>query len=138
MHCRPVPNREGAADRAVRAIEAALEGTQSDFRDARSQTDTIPDAAEQAANLLEAAEMRGGEVRVNSWVAIAVDVQSTHVHGILGTGASRRAWGLVAAVRTISAASAHASGCSSDTDRCDCALVSDHVNFQRTRQGTHG
>jgi len=28
----------------------------------------------------------GGEVRVNSWVAIAVDVQWTHVPGILGTG----------------------------------------------------
>jgi hypothetical protein len=28
----------------------------------------------------------GGEVRVNSWVAIAVDVQWTHVPGILGSG----------------------------------------------------
>ncbi len=28
----------------------------------------------------------GAEVRVNSWVAIAVDVQWTHVSGILGTG----------------------------------------------------
>jgi opacity protein-like surface antigen len=28
----------------------------------------------------------GGEVRLNSWVAIAVDVQWTHVPGILGTG----------------------------------------------------
>lgn len=54
---RPVPNREGAADRAVKAIEAALKGTQSDFRAARTPTDKILDAAEQAANLLEAAEM---------------------------------------------------------------------------------
>jgi hypothetical protein len=43
---RPVPNRE-----------AALKGTQSDFRAARTPTDKILDAAEQAANLLEAAEM---------------------------------------------------------------------------------
>ena len=28
----------------------------------------------------------GAEVRVNSWVAVAVDVQWTHVPGILGTG----------------------------------------------------
>lgn len=28
----------------------------------------------------------GGEVRVNSWVAVAVDVQWTHVPGILGAG----------------------------------------------------
>jgi hypothetical protein len=54
---RPVPNREGSADRALKAIEVALKGIQSDFRAARTPTDKILDAAEQAANLLEAAEM---------------------------------------------------------------------------------
>jgi outer membrane protein W len=35
----------------------------------------------------------GGEVRVNSWVAVAVDVQWTHVPGILGTGGTSQSSG---------------------------------------------
>ena len=54
---RPVPNREGAADRAIRGIEAALKGTQGSFNAQASPTDRILDAAEYAANLLESAEM---------------------------------------------------------------------------------
>lgn len=54
---RPVPNREGAADRAIRAIEAALKDNQSIFSASATPTDKILDAAEQAADLLEAGEM---------------------------------------------------------------------------------
>jgi hypothetical protein len=54
---KPVLNREGAADRAIRGIEAALKGTQGSFNAQASPTDRILDAAEYAANLLESAEM---------------------------------------------------------------------------------
>jgi hypothetical protein len=54
---RPVPNREGHANRAIRAIEEALKDNSSDFNYSRTSTDKILDAAEYAANLLEAAEM---------------------------------------------------------------------------------
>jgi len=54
---KPVPNREGAGERALKAIEAALKDDQSTFGHAKTPTDKILDAAERAANLLEAAEM---------------------------------------------------------------------------------
>ncbi len=54
---RPVPNREGHASRALRAIEEALKDNPSDFNYSKTSTDKILDAAEYAANLLEAAEM---------------------------------------------------------------------------------
>jgi hypothetical protein len=54
---RPVPNREAHANRAIRAIEEALKDNPSDFNYSKTSTDKILDAAEFAANLLEAAEM---------------------------------------------------------------------------------
>lgn len=54
---KPVPNREGHAERALRAIQAALKDETDSFRHAKTSTDRILDAAESAANLLEAAEM---------------------------------------------------------------------------------
>jgi hypothetical protein len=54
---KPVPNREGHAERALKAIEAALKDNQSAFGASKTPTDKILDAAEAAANLLEAAEM---------------------------------------------------------------------------------
>jgi hypothetical protein len=54
---KPVPNREGHAERALKAIEAALKDNQSAFGASKTPTDKILDAAEVAANLLEAAEM---------------------------------------------------------------------------------
>jgi hypothetical protein len=54
---RPVPNREGHANRAIQAIEDALKDNPSDFNYSRTPTDKVLDAAEYAANLLEAAEM---------------------------------------------------------------------------------
>ncbi|MFB3778727.1 MAG: hypothetical protein ACE141_14000 [Bryobacteraceae bacterium] len=54
---RPVPNREGHARRALRAIEDALRDNPSDFNYSRTPTDQVLDAAEFAANLLEAADM---------------------------------------------------------------------------------
>ncbi len=54
---KPAPNREGAAERAIRGIETALRGTQGSFNAQASPTDRILDAAEYAANLLESAEM---------------------------------------------------------------------------------
>jgi len=54
---RPVPNREGHATEAVRAIEAALNDNPSTFRFTANSIDQILDAAEMAANLLESAEM---------------------------------------------------------------------------------
>jgi hypothetical protein len=54
---KPVPNREGHATRAIQAIEEALRDNPSDFNYSRTPTDKILDAAERAANLLEAAEM---------------------------------------------------------------------------------
>ncbi len=54
---KPVPNREGHAEDAIQAIEAALKDDPSTFRHTKVSTDKILDAAEYAANLLEAAEM---------------------------------------------------------------------------------
>jgi len=54
---KPVPNREGHAERALKAIESALKDDASAFGHSKTPTDTILDAAERAANLLEAAEM---------------------------------------------------------------------------------
>jgi hypothetical protein len=53
----PVPNREGHAAQALKAIEASLTDDPSTFRHAQTSTDQMLDAAEYAANLLEAAEM---------------------------------------------------------------------------------
>jgi hypothetical protein len=54
---KPSPNREGHANRALQAIEAALKDDPSVFSHSKTSTDKILDAAEYAANLLEAAEM---------------------------------------------------------------------------------
>ena len=54
---KPIPNREGHADRALQAIEAALKDNPSAFNYSKTPTDRVLDAAEAAANLLEAAEM---------------------------------------------------------------------------------
>jgi hypothetical protein len=54
---KPVPNREGHAERALRAIQTALKDETDSFRHTKTSTDRILDAAESAANLLEAAEM---------------------------------------------------------------------------------
>ena len=54
---KPVPNREGQAELALQAIEAALKDNQDAFRSSKTPTEKILDAAERAANLLEAAEM---------------------------------------------------------------------------------
>jgi len=54
---KPVPNREGHATKAIKAIEDALSDRPSTFSYSANSTDKILDAAEYAANLLEAAEM---------------------------------------------------------------------------------
>jgi hypothetical protein len=54
---RPAPNREGHAEKALKMIEASLKDDPSVFSHSRVSTDKILDAAEYAANLLEAAEM---------------------------------------------------------------------------------
>jgi hypothetical protein len=54
---RPVPNREGQAEQALKEIEDALHDNPSVFGHANNSTDKVLDAAEHAANLLEAAEM---------------------------------------------------------------------------------
>jgi hypothetical protein len=54
---KPVPNREGHAVLALKAIEAALTDDPNTFRHSKTSTDKMLDAAEYAANLLEAAEM---------------------------------------------------------------------------------
>jgi hypothetical protein len=54
---KPVPNREGHAEKALKMIEAALKDDPSVFSHSRVSTDKILDATEYAANLLEAAEM---------------------------------------------------------------------------------
>jgi hypothetical protein len=54
---KPNPNREGHARDAIAAIDAALKDDTSVFNRANTPTDKILDAAEYAANLLEAAEM---------------------------------------------------------------------------------
>lgn len=54
---RAVPNREGQAEKAIQEIEDALKEDRSVFGHTPVSTDKILDAAEHAANLLEAAEM---------------------------------------------------------------------------------
>ncbi len=54
---KAVPNREGHAERALKTIEEALKDNQSAFAASKTPTDRILDAAEAAANLLEAGEM---------------------------------------------------------------------------------
>lgn len=54
---KPVPNREGHAELALKEIEAALKDDPNTFRHTANSTDKILDAAEYAADLLEAAEM---------------------------------------------------------------------------------
>jgi hypothetical protein len=54
---KPVPNRESHAERALKAIEAALRDDPSTFSHQKTSTDRVLDAAEFAANLLESAEM---------------------------------------------------------------------------------
>ena len=54
---RPQPNREGHAEKALEAIEEALKDDPNTFRHTTQSTDKLLDAAEYAANLLEAAEM---------------------------------------------------------------------------------
>lgn len=70
---KPVPNREGQAERALKAIESALKDNPDAFRHSKTSTDIILDAAEYAANLLEAAEMVPMHVpptaRIKSWRA---------------------------------------------------------------------
>ena len=67
----PAPNREGHAEQALRAIELALKDGQDAFQHAKTPTDTLLDAAEKAANLLESAEMVPMHVpptaRIQSW-----------------------------------------------------------------------
>lgn len=54
---KPVPNREGHAEKALKAIEDSLKDDPNTFRHSKTSTDKILDAAEYAANLLESAEM---------------------------------------------------------------------------------
>jgi hypothetical protein len=54
---RPVPNREGHAEKALKAIQEALVDDPNTFRHTTQSTDKLLDAAEYAANLLESAEM---------------------------------------------------------------------------------
>ena len=54
---KPEPNREGHARDAVVALEAALKDDTSVFNHANAPTGKLLDAAEYAANLLEAAEL---------------------------------------------------------------------------------
>jgi len=68
---KPAPNREGQAERALAAIEAALKDNQDAFHHSKTSTDIMLDAAEYAANLLEAAEMipmhEPPTARIKSW-----------------------------------------------------------------------
>jgi hypothetical protein len=54
---RPQPNREGHAQKALKAIEEALQDDPNTFRHTTQSTDKLLDAAEYAANLLESSEM---------------------------------------------------------------------------------
>jgi hypothetical protein len=54
---RPVPNREGHAEKALKAIQEALGDDPNTFLHTTQSTDKLLDAAEYAANLLESAEM---------------------------------------------------------------------------------
>jgi hypothetical protein len=53
----PVPDREGRAEKALQMLQDALKEDPNVFSHAQTSTDKILDAAEYAANLLEAAEM---------------------------------------------------------------------------------
>ncbi len=53
---RPEPNREGQANRALQDLQRALTQDHSVFGNRQSPTDSLLDAAEYAANLLESAE----------------------------------------------------------------------------------
>jgi hypothetical protein len=53
----PVPDREGHAEKALQMLQAALKEDPSVFSHSQASTDKILNAAEYAANLLEAAEM---------------------------------------------------------------------------------
>lgn len=68
---KPAMNREGHAEQALRAIELALKDGRHAFHHVKTPTDTILDAAEMAANLLEAAEMVPMHVpptaRIRAW-----------------------------------------------------------------------
>ena len=54
---KPVPNREGHAEKALKTIETALKDDPSTFRHSTTSTDKVLDAAGYVANLLESAEM---------------------------------------------------------------------------------
>jgi len=54
---KPVPNREGHAELALKEIQAALTDDPNTFRHVKASTDKMLDAAEYAADLLESAEM---------------------------------------------------------------------------------
>jgi hypothetical protein len=54
---RPVPNREGHAEKAIKAIEDSLKDDPDTFRHKAQSTDKVLEAAEYAANLLESSEM---------------------------------------------------------------------------------
>jgi hypothetical protein len=54
---RPIPNREGAATRALKQLEESLREQPSVFGYKSSPTDPILEAAEYCANLLESSEM---------------------------------------------------------------------------------
>jgi hypothetical protein len=68
---KPDPNREGQAERALKAIEDALKDNQDAFHHSKTPTDHVLDAAEYAAHLLEAAEMvpmhEPPTARIKSW-----------------------------------------------------------------------
>ncbi|GAA0677964.1 hypothetical protein GCM10009102_33070 [Sphingomonas insulae] len=70
---RPQPDREGTGARAVAAIDAALKGQGDAFNHVDAPTDALLDAAERAANLLEASDMVAMEVpptaRIRAWRA---------------------------------------------------------------------
>jgi len=74
---KSAPNREGHAEQALQAIELALKDGQDAFHNRKTPTDTILDAAEKAANLLEAAEMVPMHVpptaRIRAWREQAPD-----------------------------------------------------------------
>jgi hypothetical protein len=53
----PVPDREGRAEKALQMLQDALKEDPNVLSHAQTSTDKILDAAEYAANLLEAAEM---------------------------------------------------------------------------------
>jgi tetratricopeptide (TPR) repeat protein len=54
---KPNPNKEGHVDKALEMLEKALKNEPTGFRNRRTSSDEILEAAEYCANLLEAAEM---------------------------------------------------------------------------------